>query len=584
MKSKKIMLLLIALVLLMFSFSFSSVEALNFDDNRLILTENDGLNVDVSGIESSQLILDQEYIKANLNEAYVSKGDTLIPKDVILAKNLFANRNSLTSGATIDSLWFNTPEAFIVETDMVFPLYDIDESSNYYVAYVDTMHYDSNSNVEDVCFAYTNLNGEVITDAIYDNETGLVYLPKYYVEENKNGYGIENVQVELLQVVDTDTPKATFEAKVTSDVDEFKKLETEGLASVDLLNVKFGINLNIDDEAISNLTASYIKVKVNGFETDQWTYYTSSGILVLNAMPSTVRTLEIEISQENFDNNADRVTISGVSYTDTTTADLFGEWQVNQTPAVGSTFTIEGSTNIDVWYDAWDHDDPRGSYVPEMHVYGSGNTLNDATLNKIFDEVLRGNGNLNLNNLTEDNTWLQYDVTMLQDTTVTASDGTQMVIPAGHWYLKCTHGAQTFTTRHYIDPADPHRHDHTYELRGKVLQTADDYIIVGIVGSTSHSQSGAGIFKISVAGQTGGLEIKKTLGATEKNAKIDLSGAKFRLTSKTDPSLQYETNVSGSDGKCRVEGVKFGIFILIVSLAGTLKVLVYITTFVIKPT
>ena len=562
MKSKKIMLLLIALVLLMFSFSFSSVEALNFDDNRLILTENDGLNVDVSGIESSQLILDQEYIKANLNEAYVSKGDTLIPKDVILAKNLFANRNSLTSGATIDSLWFNTPEAFIVETDMVFPLYDIDESSNYYVAYVDTMHYDNNSNVEDVCFAYTNLNGEVITDAIYDNETGLVYLPKKYVEENKNGYGIENVQVELLQVVDTDTPKATFEAKVTSDVDEFKKLETEGLASVDLLNVKFGINLNIDDEAISNLTASYIKVKVNGFETDQWTYYTSSGILVLNAMPSTVRTLEIEISQENFDNNADRVTISGVSYTDTTTADLFGEWQVNQTPAVGSTFTIEGSTNIDVWYDAWDHDDPRGSYVPEMHVYGSGNTLNDATLNKIFDEVLRGNGNLNLNNLTEDNTWLQYDVTMLQDTTVTASDGTQMVIPAGHWYLKCTHGAQTFTTRHYIDPADPHRHDHTYELRGKVLQTADDYIIVGIVGSTSHSQSGAGIFKISVAGQTGGLEIKKTLGATEKNAKIDLSGAKFRLTSKTDPSLQYETNVSGSDGKCRVEGVKFGDYVL----------------------
>ena len=562
MKSKKIMLLLIALVLLMFSFSFSSVEALNFDDNRLILTENDGLNVDVSGIKSSQLILDQEYIKANLNEAYVSKGDTLVPKDVILAKNLFANRNNLTSGATIDSLWFNTPEAFIVETDMVFPLYDIDESSNYYVAYVDTMHYDNNSNVEDVCFAYTNLNGEVITDAIYDNETGLVYLPKKYVEENKNGYGIENVQVELLQVVDTDTPKATFEAKVTSDVDEFKNLETEGLATVDLLNVKFGINLNIDEEAISNLSAGYLKVKINGFETDQWTYYTSSGILVLNVMPSTVRTLEIEISQENFDKNADRVTISGVSYTDTTVADMFGEWEVNQTPAVGSTFTIEGSSNIDVWYDAWNHNDPRGSYVPEMHVYGSGNTLDDTTLNTIFDEVLRGNGNLDLNNLTEDNTWLQYDVTMLQDTTVTASDGTQMVIPAGHWYLKCTHGARTFKTTHYIDPADPHRHDHTYELRGKVLQAADDYIIVGIVGSTSHTQSGAGIFKISVAGQTGGLEIKKTLGATEKDAKIDLSGAKFRLTSKTDSSLVYETNESGPDGKCRVEGVKFGDYVL----------------------
>ena len=562
MKNKKTMLLLIALVLLLSSFSFTNVKASDTEGYKVTLTETDGLNVDVSGIEASQVTLDQEYIKANVNEAYVNKGDTLTPKDVILAKNLFANRNALTSGTTINSLWFNTPEAFIVETDMVFPLYDIDESSNYYVAYVDTMHYDSNSNVEDVCFAYTNLNGEVITDAIYDNETGLVYLPKYYVEENKNGYGIENVQVELLQVVDTDTPKATIEAKVTSDVDEFKKLETEGLASVDLLNVKFGINLNIDDEAISNLTASYIKVKVNGFETDQWTYYSSSGILVLNAMPSTVRTLEIEISQENFDNNADRVTISGVSYTDTTTADMFGEWEVNQTPAVGSTFTIEGSTNIDVWYDAWNHDDPRGSYVPEMHVYGSGNTLNDTTLNKIFDEVLRGNGNLDLNNLTEDNTWLQYDVTMLQDTTVTASDGTQMVIPAGHWYLKCTHGARTFTTTHYIDPADPHRHDHTYELRGKVLQTADDYIIVGIVGSTSHSQSGAGIFKISVAGQTGGLEIKKTLGATEKNAKIDLSGAKFRLTSKTDPSLQYETNVSGSDGKCRVEGVKFGDYVL----------------------
>ena len=150
MKNKKTMLLLIALVLLLSSFSFTNVKASNTEGYKVTLTETDGLNVDVSGIEASQVTLDQEYIKANVNEAYVNKGDTLTPKDVILAKNLFVNRNALTSGATIDSLWFNTPEAFIVETDMVFPLYDIDESSNYYVAYVDTMHYDSNSNVEDV--------------------------------------------------------------------------------------------------------------------------------------------------------------------------------------------------------------------------------------------------------------------------------------------------------------------------------------------------------------------------------------------------------------------------------------------------
>ena len=76
-----------------------------------------------------------------------------ISEDIQLAQEIAANRNK-------NSILFTSKSSIYRSTNENI------NDPNYRVPFAD--------------FAYTNVNGELINDAIYDYETGLAYIPKYY--------------------------------------------------------------------------------------------------------------------------------------------------------------------------------------------------------------------------------------------------------------------------------------------------------------------------------------------------------------------------------------------------------------------
>ena len=189
MKKKLYVFIMLLLVLATAVITLKDVIAVESKGYKTTIIDSEGLEIEIATIHSNEVIDSEEYLKANVNEAY-AKSEKLVPTDIIMVKHLIAEESKLPEEKTIDAMWEKAKDAFIMLNDTYVLLYDTDENSEYYVAYVDTMHDDVTSVVTDVSFAYTNLNGEVITDAIFDNETGLAYVPKKYTTENKNGIGL----------------------------------------------------------------------------------------------------------------------------------------------------------------------------------------------------------------------------------------------------------------------------------------------------------------------------------------------------------------------------------------------------------
>ena len=84
-------------------------------------------------------------------------------------------------------------------------VYDFDENSDYYVTYANTMIKDEEYKVQDWAFVYNDINGRTFNGCVYDNETGLLYIPKYLYdqlneEEDGEGLAMMSLQVQFMQV------------------------------------------------------------------------------------------------------------------------------------------------------------------------------------------------------------------------------------------------------------------------------------------------------------------------------------------------------------------------------------------------
>lgn len=94
-------------------------------------------------------------------------------------------------------------QKFIAQLESYVVVYDFNASSDYYVAYANTMIKDSAYTVQDLCVAINSTEGIVVENGyVYDEETGLLYLPKdlYKVEGEENKEILIYLQVQFMQV------------------------------------------------------------------------------------------------------------------------------------------------------------------------------------------------------------------------------------------------------------------------------------------------------------------------------------------------------------------------------------------------
>lgn len=266
--------------------------------------------------EVEEVIFDlatESYIKANLNPAYMTVSGKAAPVDALSVKHTLFDGRYVEEGDTIDSI-MNSIEAeddpdyeknemkVISQVGALSYVYDFDENSDYYVTYANTMIKDEEYTVQDWAFAYNDFSGRSLDGCVYDNETGLLYIPKALYdqlneEEGGEGIAMMSLQVQFMQVYyDKDTMEGLSETEVPgmqSDV-----------CTVDVNEDESAIDVNTDTQDIFSLEtttivstgmdAEKLNVAVNGMIVPEevYEYEPDTGSLTVEMSPASVVSVE----------------------------------------------------------------------------------------------------------------------------------------------------------------------------------------------------------------------------------------------------------------------------------------------------
>lgn len=226
----------------------------------------------------------------------------------------------------------NYSEAFEDFEDYYVVLYEVSEDADYVVGLANALYDNPEYNLVQVDVARNNNYGEVIDDAIYDEKTGLIYMPKEHctpVEED----GMLNLaltQVQFTQFIDKTISETSvnFDLSVSS-VRVNGEILDSGVASVDTtVDGTIALQLAENARARYSINEDYLTVKINSIEilpssafddfysemnnnaedSDEFVYTNSSdvtcysydsetGLLVLNTNTLSVDSIEIDIEK-----------------------------------------------------------------------------------------------------------------------------------------------------------------------------------------------------------------------------------------------------------------------------------------------
>ena len=271
---------------------------------------------EVSQEEVEEVIFDlatESYIKANLNPAYMTVNGKGAPVDALSVKHTLFDGRYVEPGDTIDSI-MNSIEAendpdyeknemkVISQVGALSYVYDFDKNSDYYVTYANTMIKDEEYKVQDWAFAYNDFNGRSLDGCIYDNETGLLYLPKALYdqlneEEGGEGLAMMSLQVQFMQVYyDKDTMEGLTETEVPdmqSDVCTVGVNEDESAIDVNT-DTQDIFSLETTTTVNTGMDTENLNVAVNGMivPDEVYEYDPGTGSLTVGMSPASVVSVE----------------------------------------------------------------------------------------------------------------------------------------------------------------------------------------------------------------------------------------------------------------------------------------------------
>ncbi len=262
-------------------------------------------DMDISKEEVEEVVADvitESYIKSNLDEKYATVGDKISLANILVVKNSIFDGAYVEEDDTIDSIMGSietgdkdiekNAQKFVSQLDSCVIVYDFGKENDYYVAYANTMIKDTAYIVQDYAIAVNNNNGELVEGCIYDEETGLLYIPKdlYMGEEGKDIFLY--LQIQFMQVFNkisrSDDESMTSELHTIS-VDEDKEQVELSSYSQEIFSLQTSINVE------KGMDAENLNVVVNGFpmKKDAYAYNPETGELVVAVSPASVNSIEV---------------------------------------------------------------------------------------------------------------------------------------------------------------------------------------------------------------------------------------------------------------------------------------------------
>ena len=312
----------------------------------------------------------ETYILEHMDLTLVGSGDTLIPYDLISVKQTLVDGEKLDAlggSPTIDGLWADDDgdglsdyaDALLIQKSTDVYLYQVSEDADYLVGYVDTLNA-PNYRVEDYLFAENTSEGNLISGCIYDEETGLVYVPvSESVREDEEGLLlIGRVQIQLLYVSAAQIPIAAafsaaayestssslFSSAIRVEVIQPDK-ETSAVrtVSVSLMDTYISLNVETGDSYIDYVTINGCPVEQN-----QWAY--TDGTLLIAHQPASVGSVTVVLKdpEDTSVTLGDLMSASTYGYgaaMENLTSYYPDTWQVDRVPTVGqcATFGLSGT-------------------------------------------------------------------------------------------------------------------------------------------------------------------------------------------------------------------------------------------------
>jgi len=462
---------------------------------------------EISKAEVEEVLTDvitENYIKSHLNEEYVTIGDDIKLANVLLVKNTMFDGQYVEDDDTIDSIMYSIQDGdenmeanlqkVLGQVSAYTMVYSLNDESDYYVTFANTMMKDTEYTVQDVIFAIADESGTTVDGCIYDAETGLVYIPKTLYNDGEDENIFMYLQVQFMQILNKRTRNMEMESEVHAlSVDENNETIELQSSTQSILNLETVVNV------ATGMNADNLNVFVNGvlLPETMYAYDSENGKLTIYMSSASVVSVEVSEGEESLSDKLIEF------MTDDVKAATAEEMQVgkvvdiddpNDLPPVGwnrtvtiATQYINNSTNMN-----------------KNYIYGSGNP--DQAIQMI--EKIMNNGIT----VSVQKSGKYFDI--VPDFSEYTGEYESFFKQLGKIYLVCAHTDVDAESPYYdqygnwTNPlgSSPSGNSYAGKVRISVVKkdvtvesdgTLTGYLILGFVTSETHNQTGIGYVKVS---------------------------------------------------------------------------------------
>jgi hypothetical protein len=477
------------------------------------------------------------FIREHADAQYVGEGDELTRADVLTVTTSVVDGGKLPD-ATLDKLWADEDgDGFSEHWDALLSqpvshavLFEVDPDADYYVGWAGADI--SGAKLTDWGASENNADAKMREGFIVDEATGLVYVPKSYTELNDKGEPmVASSRIQLVYTVENESAEAAFDFNSTVN-DVRGDVAGKGKVSLPVTAASTKVTLATDDVALESLTGRTIdSVTVNGIEytpdMGMWQYDADTGSLEFAMAPAGIHAMNVKMS-DNFGKGVasffrmpePRMSVNNI-----------GTWEFKSAPWAGQTFITRGKNAY------------TGRNVPGYTLPAVENPDGGRYENKTINQAMG---------------WQGVDVSRLQagkysierTAEIYAQDnGTVKINTPAKLALTCGHVGVNPSFGYDPNYNEPAASEDQYGQHVRVFSVSGNEAIVGVTVPTSHTQAGAGFFRIGWRVLAGHINLHKTSanpGITDGNDCYSLEGAEFTVLNATGQTMGVlRTNAHG---------------------------------------
>ena len=478
------------------------------------------------------------FIREHADAQYVGEGDELTRADVLTVTTSVVDGGKLPD-ATLDKLWADEDgDGFSEHWDALLSqpvshavLFEVDPDADYYVGWAGADI--SGAKLTDWGASENNADAKMREGFIVDEATGLVYVPKSYTELNDKGEPmVASSRIQLVYTVENESAEAAFDFNSTVN-DVRGDVAGKGKVSLPVTAASTKVTLATDDVALESLTGRTIdSVTVNGIEytpdMGMWQYDADTGSLEFAMAPAGIHAMNVKMS-DNFGKGVasffrmpePRMSVNNI-----------GTWEFKSAPWAGQTFITRGKN-------AYTGRNVPGYTLPAVENPGGGRyenkTINQAMGWQGVDVSRLQAGNYSIERTAE--IYAQDNGTVKINTTA------KLALTCGHVGVNPSFGYDP----NYNEPAAS---EDQYGQHVRVFSVSGNEAIVGVTVPTSHTQAGAGFFRIGWRVLAGHINLHKTSAnpdITNGNDCYSLEGAEFTVYNGAGQSMGVLTTNANGD-------------------------------------